>query len=72
MLSQPINDFITIHWIFFQVCKGDKVIVWVENKMEDGSSTSVHWHGQTQMNSCHMDGTGMLTQCAIPPYEVFR
>ena len=72
MLSQLISDFITTKLDFFQVCKGDKVIVWVENKMEDGSSTSIHWHGQTQMNSCHMDGTGMLTQCAIPPYEVFR
>lgn len=55
-----------------EVCKGDTVLVWVENKMEDGSSTSVHWHGQTQMNSCHMDGTAMLTQCSIPPYEMFR
>ncbi|KAK3595486.1 hypothetical protein CHS0354_021582 [Potamilus streckersoni] len=55
-----------------EVCEGDKVVVHVRNELEDGSSTSIHWHGQTQFNTCHMDGVGLLTQCNIPYKETFR
>ncbi|XP_045192997.2 uncharacterized protein LOC123549187 isoform X1 [Mercenaria mercenaria] len=55
-----------------EVCKDDKVIVWVHNKIDDGSSTSIHWHGMTQTNTNFMDGVPRLTQCSIQPFELFR
>ncbi|KAL3875074.1 hypothetical protein ACJMK2_038012, partial [Sinanodonta woodiana] len=55
-----------------EVCEGDTVVVYVRNELEDGSATSIHWHGQSQFNTCHMDGVGLLTQCNIPYKETFR
>ena len=49
-----------------QVCQGDKIIVNVENHLKSGEVTSIHWHGQRQMNNNAMDGPSMITQCPIP------
>lgn len=55
-----------------EVCKGDKVRVWVDNRIEDGSSISIHWHGVIQRGTNYMDGVGRITQCNILPNELFK
>ncbi|XP_052233154.1 uncharacterized protein LOC127846013 [Dreissena polymorpha] len=55
-----------------EVCVGDTVRVWVRNRMEDGSATSLHWHGLRQRNSNIMDGASRLTQCDVAPGHDFR
>lgn len=53
------------------VCKGDVVVVDVQNEAE-GISTSVHFHGMRQIGSPYMDGVPYITQCPIPYGETFR
>ncbi|WAR13269.1 LAC2-like protein [Mya arenaria] len=55
-----------------RVCQGDTVRVWVTNLMDDGSSTSIHWHGLEQRGTNFMDGAARVTQCDIGPHETFR
>ncbi|KAK7500484.1 hypothetical protein BaRGS_00008391, partial [Batillaria attramentaria] len=45
-----------------QVCEGDTVVVAVTNMLEDGLSTSIHWHGQHMHGTPYMDGMGQVTQ----------
>ncbi|KOB77132.1 Laccase 1 [Operophtera brumata] len=54
-----------------QVCKGDKIIVDVENSLM-ASATSIHWHGLHQKETPFMDGTPFVTQCPIQPESTFR
>lgn len=44
----------------------------VENKIDDGQTTSIHWHGLYQRGSAFMDGVARFTQCAIAPGEKFK
>ena len=55
-----------------QVCKGDTVVVNVENDMRSGEVTSIHWHGIRQKNLNFMDGPSMITQCPIVPRNSFQ
>jgi FtsP/CotA-like multicopper oxidase with cupredoxin domain len=55
----------------FQVCEGDEVVVAVTNNFSDGSSTSIHWHGQHVYRQPHFDGVGLVTQCPIMYRETF-
>ena len=48
-----------------QVCKGDTIVVNVENRLEADEGTSIHWHGMRQKNTNFMDGPAMITQCPI-------
>nr|KAG5709130.1 hypothetical protein BaRGS_028586 [Batillaria attramentaria] len=54
-----------------QVCEGDTVVVAVTNMLEDGLSTSIHWHGQHMHGTPYMDGMGQVTQCQIQHMETF-
>ncbi|KAI5778322.1 multicopper oxidase-domain-containing protein [Geopyxis carbonaria] len=49
---------------------GDTLIVDVHNTLPN--STSIHWHGQLQNGTNHMDGTAGITSCPIPPGKSFR
>ncbi|XP_049802828.1 uncharacterized protein LOC126237076 [Schistocerca nitens] len=53
------------------VCQHDIVQVDVVNGMTE-ETTSVHWHGQHQRGSPHMDGVPFVTQCPIGPASAFR
>ena len=55
-----------------QVCQGDIIDATVFNHLRNGESTSIHWHGQIQNGSNHMDGVGMITQCPILPHTSFQ
>ena len=48
-----------------EVCKGDTIVVNVENRLDNDETTSIHWHGMRQKNTNFMDGTPMITQCPI-------
>lgn len=37
-----------------------------------GKSVSIHWRGQSQHESPHMDGVPMVTQCPISSYTTFQ
>lgn len=54
-----------------QVCEGDEVIVSVQNMLEDGLATTIHWHGQHMLGTPYMDGVGQVTQCHIQHQETF-
>ncbi|KAK7500483.1 hypothetical protein BaRGS_00008390, partial [Batillaria attramentaria] len=54
-----------------EVCEGDTVVVAVTNMLEDGLSTSIHWHGQHVPGTPYMDGVGQVTQCHIQHQETF-
>lgn len=54
-----------------QVCKGDIVVVDVQNEAE-GISTSLHFHGMRQIDTQWMDGVPYVTQCPIPYGTKFR
>ncbi|XP_069688622.1 uncharacterized protein [Periplaneta americana] len=54
-----------------EVCKGDKIIVDMENHMME-ESTTIHWHGHHQRGTPYMDGVPYVTQCPIPPKSMFR
>ncbi|KAK7465077.1 hypothetical protein BaRGS_00037735, partial [Batillaria attramentaria] len=55
-----------------EVCEGDRVVVWVTNELDDGATTSIHWHGMHQKGTPYMDGPAHITQCPIQPMETFR
>ena len=55
-----------------QVCKGDTVVVNVNNMLRSQRITSIHWHGINFRDSPHMDGVGMVTQCPIVPNSEFQ
>lgn len=48
---------------------GDTVVVHVDNLMS--VPTALHWHGQYQRGSNHMDGTAGVTECGIAPGSQF-
>lgn len=54
-----------------QVCKGDIVIVDVDNEM-DGTATTIHWHGLRQFGTPFSDGVPFITQCPIYYGTTFR
>ncbi|XP_076471477.1 uncharacterized protein LOC143301231 [Babylonia areolata] len=54
-----------------EVCEGDMVEVRVTNMLEDGLSTSIHWHGQHVFREAYFDGVGQVTQCNIQHQETF-
>jgi FtsP/CotA-like multicopper oxidase with cupredoxin domain len=54
-----------------QVCKGDIVVVDVNNQM-DGSGTTIHWHGLRQRGTPFSDGTPYVSQCPIDFGTTFR
>ena len=56
----------------WQVCEGDRVVVWVKNELNDDATTSIHWHGLYQRGTPYRDGTAHITQCPIQPHETFR
>ncbi|XP_046619327.1 oxidoreductase OpS5-like [Neodiprion virginianus] len=47
-----------------QVCKGDHVIIDVDNQM-DAKATSIHWHRIYQTGTQYYDGVPFVTQCPI-------
>ncbi|KAF1991284.1 multicopper oxidase [Aulographum hederae CBS 113979] len=49
---------------------GDEIIVNVKNSLGN-QSTGLHWHGQWQKGTPHMDGTPQVAQCPIPDGESF-
>lgn len=55
-----------------QVCRGDTVIINVENRLRSQRATSIHWHGLPLKGFPHMDGTGMISQCPIYPHSSFQ
>lgn len=55
----------------FQVCKGDEIIVDVENALH-GDQTTIHWHGHHQRKTPYMDGVPFVTQCPISSGNTFR
>lgn len=50
-----------------EVDKGDQLIVNMYNGLDDGHSTSIHFHGMFQNGTNEMDGPSMVTQCPVPP-----
>lgn len=52
------------------VSKGSQIEITVHNHFRS-EILSVHWHGQTQLNSFQMDGVSRITQCGIQPGETF-
>lgn len=48
-----------------EACEGDRIRVLVENKMETGEATTIHWHGQHMKDFQYMDGVPFVTQCPI-------
>lgn len=54
-----------------QVCRGDTIVVDVNNKIVDRVVT-LHWHGVYQRNTPHSDGVPMVTQCPIIPDTTWR
>ncbi|AMD20886.1 HDR144Wp [Eremothecium sinecaudum] len=53
-------------WPDVRVKRGDRVIVHLENGLED-RNTSLHFHGMFQNGTNQMDGPEMVTQCPINP-----
>ena len=47
----------------------DEIVVHVHNQAMN--ATSIHWHGLYQNGSAHMDGTVGVTNCPIPPGQMF-
>ncbi|CAD7090823.1 unnamed protein product [Hermetia illucens] len=56
----------TIH-----VCKGDTIVVDVENHLTTETFT-MHWHGIIHTFTQYMDGVPHATQCPISPGNIFR
>ncbi|XP_059173405.1 uncharacterized protein LOC131953968 isoform X2 [Physella acuta] len=54
------------------VCQNDIIEVLVDNRMELGEGTSIHWHGIRQMGTPHMDGTNLITQCPIHRWATMK
>lgn len=57
---------------YIQVCKGDTIIVNVNNRLRSQRVVTIHWHGLTQKNTNNMDGVSMITQWPILPYTSFE
>ncbi|EZA47393.1 Laccase-2 [Ooceraea biroi] len=57
--------------VFFQVCRGDYLIIDVQNDAE-GLEASIHWHGVFQNGYQYYDGVPYLTQCPILSADTFR
>ena len=55
-----------------QVCKGDTVVVNLENKLRSQRVTNIHWHGLRQHGTPYMDGVGMVTQWPIMPFLSYQ
>ncbi|XP_078044493.1 uncharacterized protein LOC144473985 [Augochlora pura] len=53
------------------VCKGDMVVVDVENEAH-GTEATIHWHGMHQNGYQYYDGVPYITQCPIPSSSTFR
>lgn len=49
---------------------GDKMVVLVNNKLQD-NGTSIHFHGIRQLNNSGHDGVPAVTQCPIAPGDSF-
>ena len=45
-----------------EVDKGDRVVIHVMNKLNDGESVTLHAHGLFQNGSNYMDGADQITQ----------
>lgn len=43
----------------------------LHNKLPS-EGTSLHWHGQHQVETPYMDGVPLITQCPITPHSTFR
>ncbi|GFR72293.1 L-ascorbate oxidase, partial [Elysia marginata] len=54
------------------VCQGDKIEVVVDNRMELGEGTTIHWHGIRQKGTPYMDGVSMITQCPITKWSKMK
>lgn len=54
-----------------QVCENDILVVDVINRLP-GIATSIHWRGQSQIETPYMDGAPLVTQCPIPSYTTFQ
>ncbi|XP_054006963.1 uncharacterized protein LOC128891497 [Hylaeus anthracinus] len=54
-----------------EVCKGDYIIVDVENATP-GTEITIHWHGLFQNGYQYYDGVPYVTQCPIPSSSTFR
>ncbi|RUS81194.1 hypothetical protein EGW08_011059 [Elysia chlorotica] len=54
------------------VCQNDTIEVLVDNRMELGEGTTIHWHGVTQKGTPYMDGTSMITQCPITKWSKMK
>jgi len=50
---------------------GDRLIIEVENALEDGEGLTIHWHGLSMRGENEMDGAAGITQDAIAPGETF-
>lgn len=55
-----------------QVCKGDTIVVNLNNMLRSQRVTSIHWHGIRQVGTPFMDGIGMVTQWPIFPSTSFQ
>lgn len=53
------------------VCHNDLIVVDVVNRA-GAKETTIHWHGQNQVGSPHMDGVPFVTQCPILGENTFR
>lgn len=54
-----------------QICKGDKLVIDVVNKVKE-IDLSIHWHGIFQQDDQYFDGVPYLTQCPIHAENKFR
>ena len=55
-----------------KVCEGDTIVVYLSNHLEDGGAITLHWHGLHMRGTPFMDGSPMVTQCAVLPADTFR
>ncbi|XP_044732502.1 laccase-5-like isoform X2 [Chrysoperla carnea] len=53
------------------VCQNDLLVIDVTNKLP-GQSISIHWRGQTQVETPFMDGVTMISQCPLTSYTRFQ
>lgn len=54
-----------------QVCRDDRVVVDVTNKIQ-AEELTIHWHGIFQRGTPWYDGVPMVTQCPIGEGMTFR
>lgn len=72
-LTHIHTTIIGLHFLsaVLQVCQGDRIRVTVRNALDNSEGLTIHWHGQHQRTTPHMDGTSMITQCPIPRPQTF-